>query len=57
MIKETPNFYAHCLDIKRGVEFDKIFNNPIDLRKFIIKCDYSKKIKILSWHSICDIWQ
>jgi len=35
------------LDLKSNKRFDKTFSSPYQMNKFINKCRYSKKIKVL----------
>lgn len=38
-----------CKEKKTGRIFDVEFDNYDKMRKFIIKCNYSKKIKVISY--------
>lgn len=35
------------LDLKSNKRFEKFFNSPYLMNKFINKCKYSKKIKVI----------
>lgn len=42
-------YTVHCLNLITGKAFDKEFEFKDDMFKFIHKCSYSKKIKVIGY--------
>lgn len=44
-------YVCTCKDLVSGKVFDKHFSSPYFLSKFVKKCKYSKKIKVLAYQT------
>ena len=42
-----------CIDLSTGREFTKSFSDVYEQRKFIIKCRYSSKVKVIGYRCQC----
>ena len=42
-------YVVTCMEKKTGRTFEKEFEIYDEMRKFIIKCNYSKRIKVISY--------